>query len=167
MLSAEPNAAHRALARWDQLLDGRGGSLTVLTQNIDGLHQRAGSTWVLEAHGTILKARRLRKNSPLFNYMPGDVSTGTAPPVAPDGSTRTRPDIVLFGERPRHMQQAVAAIRDADLVIFTRTSGLLDVAHEFGVPTMLFNQTEWEHGRFDVVVIDDVLALDQLVPHSI
>jgi hypothetical protein len=43
-------------------------------------------------------------------------------------------------------------------------AGLLDVAHEFRVPTMLWNQAEWEHGRFDVTVLEDVIALDKLIP---
>lgn len=172
--TSEPNAAHLALARWERLLKSRDepGSLTVVTQNIDGLHQRAGNTTVLEAHGTILKARRIGGHS-LFQFTPStDFNTGP-PPEAPDGSTRTRPDIVLFGEQPRHMEEAVDAVQRADLVIFAGTSGqvwpvagLLDVANLSRPQTMLLNRNPWTHGRFDVVVLDDVLALDQIVPHD-
>ena len=57
LLSAEPNAAHRALARLEQALTARGGHLTLVTQNIDDLHERAGSRRVIHMHGELLKAR--------------------------------------------------------------------------------------------------------------
>lgn len=167
---AEPNAAHLALARWEQLLAAREkpGSLAIVTQNVDGLHQRAGSAGVIEAHGSILAARTLKKNSSLFDYEP---EPGAGPPPAPDGDLRTRPDIVLFGEQPRGMRRAVQLIKRADLVLFAGTSGrvwpvagLLDVANDSGAHTMLLNQQEWDAGHFDVIVLDDVVSLDDLVP---
>lgn len=169
-LAADPNAAHRALARWERLLATRSepGSLTVVTQNVDGLHQRAGSSAVLEVHGTMLAARELTSGSPLFDYRP-DPEAG--PPPSPRGSLHTRPDIVLFGEKPRFMLQATEAIKCADLALFAGTSGrvwpvagLPKVAREYGVPTMLLNHEEWPYARFDITVLDDVLALDRLVP---
>src|SRR5271166_5557714 len=57
LLNAEPNAAHRALARLEQALCSRGGHLTLVTQNIDDLHERAGSRRVIHMHGELLKAR--------------------------------------------------------------------------------------------------------------
>lgn len=171
-LEAQPNAAHRALARWEQHLVARGDSgwLKVVTQNVDGLHQRAGSTDVLEVHGSILSARRMNKTQ-VFDYVP--TPKDPRPPLAPNGSRRTRPDVVLFGERPRLMRKATHAVVDADLVIFAGTSGrvwpvagLLEVANEHRTPAMLLNDQEWDHGHFDVIVLDDVLALDQLVPRN-
>lgn len=167
---ASPNAAHLALTRWQQLLGTRQGSLTVITQNIDGLHTRAGTENVLEVHGSIHRARKLNKVE-TFDYTPDTVDTRA--PAAADGSRRTRPDIVLFGERPRHMSRAVTAIRHADLVIFAGTSGrvwpvagLLDIAQETHARTMLLNLAPWDADadQFDLVINDDVLALDELVP---
>lgn len=169
---AEPNAAHFALARWERMLLTRDepGSLTIVTQNVDGLHQRAGSQRVLEVHGSIRAARELTQGSELFGYDP-DPQAG--PPVSPDGSERTRPDIVLFGEKPRHMHAAEDAIRHADLLIAAGTSGrvwpvagLPSLAREYGVPTLLLNREEWPYATFDTTVLDDVLALDQLVPQE-
>ena len=57
LLNAEPNAAHRALARLERALAARGGHLTLVTQNIDDLHERAGSRRVIHMHGELLKAR--------------------------------------------------------------------------------------------------------------
>jgi len=57
LLNAEPNAAHFALARLEGALAERGGALTLVTQNIDDLHERAGSARVIHMHGELLKAR--------------------------------------------------------------------------------------------------------------
>ena len=57
LLNARPNAAHNALARLEQALAARGGHLTLVTQNIDDLHERAGSRRVIHMHGELLKAR--------------------------------------------------------------------------------------------------------------
>ena len=172
--NAEPNTAHFALARWERMLrariaaDGAPGWLKIVTQNVDGLHARAGSQDVLEVHGSILRAKRLNRTE-TFEYEP--TPKDPRPPEAPNGSRRTRPDIVLFGERPRRMPEAARAAAAADLVVFAGTSGrvwpvagLLEVANEAGTPALLFNQEEWDHGEFQFTVLDDVLALDTLVP---
>lgn len=174
--SAEPNAAHLALARWERMLRARTttrgapGWLKIVTQNVDGLHGRAGSQDVLEVHGSILRAKRLGRTE-TFEYAP--TPEDPRAPEAPNGSRRTRPDVVLFGERPRRMREATRAVFDADLVVFAGTSGrvwpvagLLEVANEAGTPALLLNQEEWDHGEFQVTVLDDVLALDKLVPRG-
>lgn len=172
---AVPNAAHFALTRWQRLLAARDepGALTIVTQNVDGLHQRAGSTDVIEAHGSILQARRLADGSPTFDFTPANSLVPATPPVSPDGHSRTRPDIVLFGEHPRRMEEASEAVQRADLVIFAGTSGrvwpvagLLNIANESRARTMLLNEQEWKVGEFDLIVIEDVLALDELVPQD-
>lgn len=169
-LDAQPNAAHLALVRWERILADRPVEawLKIVTQNVDGLHSRAGSQDVLEVHGSILRAKRIGKTE-TFPYEP--TPDGPFPPEAPNGSRRTRPDVVLFGERPRRMREATQAVFDADLVVFAGTSGrvwpvagLLEVAKKAGTPAMLLNQEEWDHGRFQITVLDDVLALDELVP---
>lgn len=160
---AEPNIAHAALARWERRL-GAQGRLTVVTQNVDGLHQRAGSSEVLEVHGTILRARRLNGQH-LFDF---DPVHGGQPPMSPDGSQRTRPDVVLFGERPRHMKQAMAAAREADLLLVAGTSGNVRPASDLpaaaranGVHTVLLNQEPW--GQFDETLLHDVEVLADLI----
>lgn len=162
---AEPHPGHHALARWEHQLTTRSrpGSLTILTQNVDGLHQLAGSQRVHEVHGSILTSRDLESAA--------SFPTPCSPIERP---LRIRPDIVLFGERPRHMQQAVEAIERADLVIFAGTSGrvwpvagLLQIATDQPrTTTMLLNLEPWERGTFDLIVLDDVQALSQLVPHT-
>lgn len=142
-----------------------------VTQNLDGLRQRAGSTSVIEAHGTITKAREIGSND-LFDFNP--VLGSSQPPLSPAGSRRTRPDIVLFGEQPRGMAEAITAVQSAQLLMFAGTSGnvwpisgLYDIAREAGVPTLLINDEPWRTGReCDITVIDDVTALDSLVPHD-
>lgn len=171
-LVSEPNPAHLALARWERLLRARPepGWLKVVTQNVDGLHGRAGSCDVLEVHGSILRAKHLGKTE-TFEYAP--TPDDPRAPEAPNGSRRTRPDLVLFGERPRRMREAIRAVSDADLVVFAGTSGrvwpvagLLEVANETGTPALLLNQEEWDHGEFQVIVLNDVLALDEIVPRD-
>ena len=67
LLNAKPNAAHQALARLEQALTARGGHLTLVTQNIDDLHERAGSRRIIHMHGELLKARcgGLQHSSPV------------------------------------------------------------------------------------------------------
>lgn len=89
---AQPNAGHRALAR----LEGRAGEMMIATQNIDGLHQRAGSRCVVEIHGSIWRARCLKTGR---EYAEGEVTIegGPIPPMSPEG-TMLRPSVVWFGE---------------------------------------------------------------------
>lgn len=85
----EPNAAHHAIARWQD----RFADLTVVTQNVDGLHQRAASRNVVELHGSIWRARctvcRLGHEIP---------REGARPDACRDCGNPLRPDVVLFGE---------------------------------------------------------------------
>ena len=94
--AAEPNPAHLALARLEGRLAGGGGELLVATQNVDGLHQRAGSRAVAEVHGsiwTVLCTATGRR------YREGEVTVegGPVPPVGPEGAL-LRPGVVWFGE---------------------------------------------------------------------
>lgn len=171
-LDASPHEGHHALVRWERVLTSRThpGSLTIVTQNVDGLHQRAGSSHVLDVHGTILISREIATSERFPS--PHSDAHETLPPAAPNGSRATRPDIVLFGEHPRQMTAAIDAVKGADLVVFAGTSGrvwpvagLLQIANsQRRTTTMLLNLEPWEHGTFDVIVLDDVRALDQLVP---
>lgn len=95
-LAAEPNPGHAALAEIDLQLESRGGKLVVLTQNVDGLHQRAGSRHVVELHGSIHVWRCTATGR---EHRPGPEPFVEFPPASPwtkDGCLR--PGVVWFGE---------------------------------------------------------------------
>ena len=116
---AEPNAGHRALAA----LAGRVPQLTLVTQNVDGLHQKAGSTGVLEYHGNILRDRCMAEQV-VSARAPGPSSE--LPHCATCGGL-LRPDVVWFGEAipPDAMRLADDAARDCDVFLSIGTSSLV------------------------------------------
>jgi len=89
--TVKPNPAHAAIARWQT----RFKDLTVTTQNIDGLHQAAGSRKVIELHGNVWRARCFECGS---LYEVRDLKFATSVPVCFDCGGNLRPDVVLFGE---------------------------------------------------------------------
>ena len=113
-----PNAAHYEIARWQELVP----ALTVVTQNIDGLHQKAGSSDVIELHGNIWRARCVTCRS-LY-----DMSSGAKRPEAClECGDPLRPDVVLFGELlPSGVfELAVERARQCELCFVIGTSGLV------------------------------------------
>lgn len=118
--SVLPNAAHRALAALEHGLGERGGALTLVTQNVDDLHERGGSRAIFHMHGELLKARC---------GLCGEVR-----PEADDLSVESvcracgvegfmRPDVVWFGEAPMFLEEIAEAIAKADLFASIGTSG--------------------------------------------
>lgn len=125
VLEAKPNAAHTGLAELEKDFD-----VTIITQNIDDLHERAGSTRVLHLHGEILKMRS-ESNAKLIYPITGDIRLGD---TAEDGA-QLRPHIVWFGESVPMMDAAVPLVREADIFVVVGTSlvvypaaGLVDFA---------------------------------------
>lgn len=124
LATVEPNDAHRALARLEEHL---GDDLLVVTQNIDDLHERAGSTRVLHMHGLLRSARclacgeRTRWVDPL----------GTAAACPACGAQELRPDVVWFGEVPHEMDRIADALERADLFVSIGTSGAVYPAAGF------------------------------------
>lgn len=118
---AQPNDAHRALARLADGLASVGGRATLITQNVDGLHARAGSSGVLELHGNIFRARCPRGHTGDF---PG--AFAELPPSCSCGAM-LRPDIVWFGEAlPADvLAHASTAVMNCDLLLIIGTSGLV------------------------------------------
>lgn len=116
--SLKPNAAHEAIARWQK----RFAELTVVTQNIDGLHQRAGSRHVVELHGNIWRARCTVCR--LSHEIPVD---GARPEACEECGNALRPDVVLFGEMlPAGAFEFGAQRASAcDLCFVVGTSGLV------------------------------------------
>ena len=112
-----PNPAHDALARLDLAWPGE---LLIVTQNVDDLHERAGSRRLLHMHGELLKAWCLACDARLpWTGAMGEAATCSA--CAAPG--RLRPDIVWFGEMPYEMERIETALRNADLFVSIGTSG--------------------------------------------
>jgi NAD-dependent deacetylase len=128
VLAAVPNAAHRALAAWEASLAADRQFLLV-TQNVDGLHQQAGSTRVVELHGNLM---RTRCSNDVCGFEPRRDEQAHADrlPLCPTCGSALRPDIVLFGESiPALASWTVKrALRDCDLFIAVGTSGLVTPA---------------------------------------
>ena len=145
-----PNEAHFALARLDA--EWRGG-LMLVTQNVDDLHERAGSRRLIHMHGEHLKAwctacdSRPYWRAPLIDRPPCPVCDARA----------LRPDVVWFGEVPYHMDRILAALREVDLFVSIGTSGavypaagFVRTARDLGARTLELNLeasqgTDWFH----------------------
>ena len=114
---AQPNAAHRKLAQWEQERKLK----AVITQNIDGLHQKAGSRQVLELHGSVL--RNYCEKCGAFYGLDTILST-TGVPRCPACGGDIKPDVVLYEESLDQdvLARAVHYIRQADLMIIGGTS---------------------------------------------
>lgn len=143
----KPNAAHFALARLEQALP----ETIVVTQNIDALHEAAGSKNLIHMHGEIMKAlcaacdHRLPGQDDLSEHL-------TCPSCAAEGTLR--PDVVWFGEVPYHMETIAHALADADLFISIGTSGhvypaagFVAAAREAGAHTVELNLEPSEGAR--------------------
>lgn len=143
LASVAPNAAHQALAALEQKLTARGGRLTLITQNVDDLHERGGARNVLHMHGELLKAT-CGACGGVFAWRDDlSISTG-CPDCARAGLMR--PYVVWFGEAPRYMEAAMGAIETADLFVSIGTSGsvypaagFVAEARSIGAPTMELN----------------------------
>lgn len=119
-LSVGPNAAHLAIAeaqrRWP-------GQVDVITQNVDNLHQRAGSEHVIELHGSGLRTRCTQCNLPPFY----DEQSYNTLPLCPACGAPLRPDVVLFGETlpDKATEQASVAVWGCDLFLVVGTSSVV------------------------------------------
>lgn len=116
----QPNAAHRALAEFESRHQGE---FLLVTQNIDDLHERAGSRQILHMHGELLKARWADTDE-VFECR-DDLSTATPHPLAAERVGRMRPHVVWFGEMPLGMERIAAAAAAADLFIAIGTSSVV------------------------------------------
>lgn len=120
LANVAPNAAHAALADLERRLAEAGGEMTLVTQNVDDLHERAGHRRVIHMHGELLRARC--ETCGARHRWSGALSTTTrCPECKADGCMR--PDIVWFGEIPRRMDEIAAALDAADRFASIGTSG--------------------------------------------
>lgn len=155
LLTVEPNEGHRLVASLERDFD-----VTVVTQNVDDLHERAGSTHVIHLHGELMKACSSRAPQNL-NYvvsLPSPDSDLHLGDRAADGS-QLRPFIVWFGEAVPRMSDAVESLRGVDAFVIIGTSlnvypaaGLLDYVPA-GVPVYLIDPNDVHVTRRDVTVI--------------
>jgi NAD-dependent deacetylase len=122
VLNAQPNPGHVALAE----LQRRIPKLTLITQNVDNLHQIAGSQGVIELHGNLRRVKCF-DNDHLVDDWQAD---NRVPPHCPECGSLLRPDVVWFGETlpPLALEQARAAARDCDLFFSIGTSGQVEPA---------------------------------------
>ncbi len=113
---ARPNPAHLALAELEA--DGA-HEVLIVTQNVDDLHERAGSRSLIHMHGTLAGALC----AACGHRWPAPAEMHPATPCPACGKATTRPDIVWFGEMPYRMEEIWAALRAADLFVSIGTSG--------------------------------------------
>lgn len=117
LVLAEPNAGHRALVELEKYYD-----VYIITQNVDNLHERAGSRHVLHLHGELMKVRALDRDDLVYT-LPEDNggSMNTTPDTVIDGH-RVRPHIVFFQEAVPNIEPAVELVQRADVFVVIGTS---------------------------------------------
>lgn len=128
LVAARPNAAHAALARLGQGLAARGGDLFLCTQNIDDLHEQAGSSPVHHMHGELLMARCTACG--VASAWREDLGLGSICPAC-SRAGGMRPDVVWFGEMPMGLETIADALSAADLFVAIGTSGAVYPAAGF------------------------------------
>jgi NAD-dependent deacetylase len=163
---ANANAAHRALAQ----LEEAGHIQTIITQNIDALHQKAGSTCVVETHGTMrtLTCTSCYKSFEAEPHLKSFIDDGKIP-FCSYCKGILKPDVILFGEQLPHSAwiQAQRAARQCDLMLVAGSSlevlpvaGLPMQALDRGAHLIVVNNTPtYVNVRADVVILDDVASV--------
>jgi NAD-dependent deacetylase len=140
-----PSSGHLALAELERKLAAKGGSVTIATQNIDGLHQAGGSTNVLELHGSMLRVRCCKCD---YQAEAGHERLEPVPPMCPACGDILRPAVVWFTESLPEAEwlAAVEATSTCDTFITVGTSaivypaaGLIQLAVDRGIPTIEVN----------------------------
>ena len=128
--AAEPNRAHELLAALERRMPGEG--FLLVTQNVDGLHARAGSRRLVELHGSLRQARCEHCGRSLELPPPDEFRP---PPSCPRCGNRARPNVVWFGERlPTHeLDRATRAFLTAEVALVVGTSGLVEPAASLGL----------------------------------
>ncbi len=161
-LTAEPNAAHRALATIEQRL---GDSFYLCTQNVDDLHERAGSKRVHHMHGSLFQSRCVACDKPF----PDTAVYETQLPTCADCGEAVRPHIVWFGEIPLDMDGIYRELDRATQLLVVGTSGsvypaagLVHVAGQRGIRTVYVGPEE----PLNAAAFDEILlgSATQVLP---
>jgi NAD-dependent deacetylase len=136
---ATPNAGHKIIAEWEIDFD-----VTVITQNVDNLHERAGSSHVLHLHGELTKACSSQDKGHVIDIGYNKIQIGDK---AADGS-QLRPFIVWFGEAVPEIERAAHIVSQADVIVVVGTSmqvypaaGLINCVRK-GTPVYLIDPAE-------------------------
>lgn len=118
-----PNPGHKVLAQWENVFP----FFSLITQNIDGLHQKAGSTDMLELHGNIWKLRCTEEGTVSENHQ---TPLEEVPPLCPDCGAVLRPHVVWFGESlsPTVLHKAFQLSSECDVMFVIGTSALIQPA---------------------------------------
>jgi NAD-dependent deacetylase len=150
----QPNAGHLALAKWEQLLP----DFMLITQNVDGLHQRAGSRSVFEVHGNITRTKCFDENVVVTNWP----ATGETPPHCPNCGGLLRPDVVWFGESlPTGIfARAIAAAQQCEVFLTIGTSALV-------YPAASLPQEALHHGAVVVEINPQATPFSARASHSL
>lgn len=133
LITKQPNAGHLGLVALEQWYD-----TCIITQNVDNLHERAGSTHVLHLHGELMKVRSMRHPERVYELTPDNLDT--TPDTRDAYGDPVRPHIVFFQEAVPNIEPAVELMQEADVVVIIGTSmavypaaGLVNYARR-GVP---------------------------------
>lgn len=160
VFTAEPNEGHKALAE----LEGMGILKAVITQNIDGLHQAAGSKRVVELHGNLRECKCLQcgKVSPIEVLVEKLVQRGELPPYCDSCGGLLKPNVIFFGEQlPRQaLEEAFECARRCDLMLVAGSSLVVSPANflpplavEAGAELIIVNEEPTPMDAFASVVI--------------
>ena len=142
LLEVAPNAAHKALATFAAKRE----HFTLITQNVDDLHERAGNTNTIHMHGRLKTLRCEQSGRSEVRMAESDLADDFLVCQCCATPQRLRPDIVWFGEMPIQMEEIYAAVEQSDLFIVVGSSGhvypaagLVNIAHQAGARTVLVN----------------------------
>ena len=142
LLEVAPNAAHKALATFAAKRE----HFTLITQNVDDLHERAGNTNTIHMHGRLKTLRCEQSGRSEVRMAESDLADDFLFCQCCATPQRLRPDIVWFGEMPMQMEDIYAAVERSDLFIVVGSSGhvypaagLVNIAHQAGARTVLVN----------------------------
>lgn len=115
LLGVEPNDAHRTLVELEQQFDVR-----IITQNVDDLHERAGSSHVLHLHGELMKIRSMKVESRVYELTPDNIETSVD--TRDKYGDAVRPHIVFFQEAVPNIEPAIDLVQEADIFVVIGTS---------------------------------------------
>jgi len=165
-MAAEPNAAHRALARLEERLGER---MFLCTQNVDDLHERGGSQRVHHMHGTLFQSRCVRCERPFDDRTVYDAEL----PVCAECGAAVRPHIVWFGEMPLDMEGIYRELERATHLLVIGTSGavypaagFVEIAKRRGAKTIYVGPEEpLNRSKFDELVLGTAVeVMPGLIP---
>lgn len=171
---AEPNPAHNALAQWESA----GLLQAVITQNIDRLHQKAGSKHVVEMHGSLntLSCTQCFRQFDYQDYLQAFIADGTLP-MCPSCGAVLKPDVILFGEQlpQKSWYEAQRLSRTCDLMLVAGSSlevlpvaGLPMQAIDRGAHLIIINHSPtYIDVRADVVIAGDVAEIVPLIGEKV